>query len=474
MPADRSDRSAFFRVSDPPPVNHRAGAAMPRSRRWRRWRRWLRSRAARSRAAGSPMNDPLFRAEAVDAQRQSWLGQVQLVRPLSLTLYTAGVLLVLAAVIAFLFVGEYTRKARIGGVLVPDLGVIRLVPPVQGRVLSRDVAEGQAVHAGDVMFVLALPGSTLAADAQERVERSLDERRRSLEDAQRQQAQLAESQRASLQRRLEEMKREQGQLESELRLHRQRLALAQQSLDQLEALHRDQFISSAQVQSKREDLIGMQAQEQVTERQRAALARDRAALEGELRDLPMLLKTRQGEIERDLATLAREAAEQDATRQIVVRAPQDGTVSAVLAEPGQSVSPAAAIASLIPAGATLQAQLFAPSGAVGFVRPDQEVRLRYEAFPYQKFGHQTGHVLQVSRTPLAPAELAALTLSGPLPGEAAGEPMFRITVALDSGQIRAFGEVQRLVPGMRMQADVLLERRRLIEWLFEPVLGWTG
>lgn len=420
------------------------------------------------------MSGPLFRAEAMDAQRQSWLGQVQLVRPLSLSVFTAVVLLVLALVIAFLFVGEYTRKARIGGVLVPDLGVIRLVPPVQGRVLTRHVVEGQAVHAGDLMFVLALPGSTLAADAQERVDRSLDERRRILEDAQRQQAQLAESQRASLQRRLDEMKREQAQLEAEVALHRQRLALAQQSLAQLEALRNEQFISAAQVQSKREELIGLQAQGQATERQRATLARDRAALEGELRDLPMRVKTRQGEIERDLATLAREAAEQDAVRQIVVRAPQDGTVSAVLAEPGQSVSPASAIASLIPAGAALQAHLFAPSGAVGFVRPEQEVRLRFEAFPYQKFGHQTGHVLQVSRTPLAPAELSALALSAPLPGEAAGEPMFRITVALDSPQIRAFGEVQPLVAGMRMQADVLLERRRLIEWLFEPLLGWSG
>ena len=60
-----------------------------------------------------------------------------------------------------------------------------------------------------------------------------------------------------------------------------------------------------------------------------------------------------------------------------------------------------ALASLVPSGAQLQAHLFAPSGAVGFVRPRQEVRLRFEAFPYQKFGHQTGHVLQVSRTPLA-------------------------------------------------------------------------
>jgi membrane fusion protein len=416
----------------------------------------------------------IFRPEVAEAQRQSWLGQVQLVRPLSLTLLTFGVVLALALVIAFLFFGEYTRKARIGGVLVPDLGVIRLVPPVQGRVLERHVYEGQAVRSGEVMFVLALEGSTLSAEVQERVQRSLQERQRSLEDAARQQALLAEGEMLSLQRRLDEMKREQNQIDAEVTLHRQRLALAQQSLERLESLSRDQFISPAQVQTKREELIGLQAQGQALERQGAALARDRAALEGERRSLPMQLKSRQGAIQRDLAALAREAAEQDAVRQIVVRAPQDGTVSSVLAEPGQSVSPASALASLIPAGAQLQAHLFAPSGAVGFVRPQQEVRLRFEAFPYQKFGHQSGRVLQVSRTPLGAPELAGLPLSGPAADEASAEPMFRITVAMDEPQLNAFGTSQPLVAGMRMQADVLLERRRLIEWLFAPVLGLTS
>jgi membrane fusion protein len=416
----------------------------------------------------------LFRPEVAEAQRQNWLGQVQLVRPLSLTVFTVGVLCLLALVIAFLFLGEYTRKARIGGVLVPDLGVIRLVPPVQGRVLERRVTEGQTVRAGEVMFVLALESSTLSTEVQRRVHRSLAQRKRSLEDAARHQAALAEGEQLSLQRRLDEMKREQTQIEAEAVLHRQRLALAQQSLERFESLSRDQFISPAQVQSKKEEVIGLQAQAQALERQSAMLSRDRAALEGERRGLPLLLKARQGAIERDLAALSREAAEQDAVRQIVVRAPQHGTVSAVLAEPGQSVSPASALASLIPAGAQLQAHLFAPSGAVGFVRPDQEVRLRFEAFPYQKFGHQTGHVLQVSRTPLAAPELAGLTLSGPAGAQGSAEPMFRITVAMDETQLRAFGGSQPLVAGMRMQADVLLERRRLIEWLFEPVLGLSN
>jgi membrane fusion protein len=409
----------------------------------------------------------LFRPEAVEAQHQQWLGRVQLVRPLSLGVLTVGVVAVAVALGSFLSLAQYTRKATVAGVLVPDRGLIRVVPSVSGSVLERRVSEGQTVQAGDVLFVLALERPTLDASTQAQVQRSLEERQRSLQDASRQQQQLVETQQAALDRRLQALELEVAQVDAEAGLQRQRLALAKEALARLESLRNDQFISSAQVETKREELLGIQAAAQALERQRASLGRERAALDGERRGLPLLARGTQGGIERDLAALSREAAEQDADRQVVVRAPQDGTVTALYAEPGQSVSPVSALASLVPAGAHLQAQLYAPSSAVGFVRPEQVVRLRFEAFPYQKFGHQPGHVLQVSRTPLAPTEMSALTV--PV-AEADREALFRITVALDP----VSGEPMPLVAGMRLQADVMLERRRLVEWLFEPLLGLKG
>jgi membrane fusion protein len=416
----------------------------------------------------------LFRPEAVEAQRQAWLGRVQLVRPLSLTVVTAGVLAALIAVLAFLTLAQYTRRATAPGVLVPDRGLIRLVPAAAGVVLERRVGEGQAVRAGDVLFVLALDRPLLAAGGEEEVRRSLEERGRSLAAAARQQQALARTREAALTRRLAALEREIAQLDGEAALQRQRLALAEQSLARLQSLQADQFISPAQVQTKSEEVLALKGAAQSLERQRAGLERERSELEGERQTLPLVTSGAVGLIERDLAQLAQESALQQGERQLVVRAPQAGTVSAVLAEPGQSVSPASALASLVPEGARLQAHLYAPSSAVGFVRPTMPVQLRFEAFPYQRYGHWPGRVLEVSRVPLAPSELSALAL--PAQGTAAnaaaaGEPLFRITVALDEPRS---GEPMPLVAGMRLAADVLLERRRLIEWLFEPLIAWRG
>ncbi len=414
------------------------------------------------------MTRPLFRDEALQARQGAWLGRVQVLRPLSLDLVTVGVLAVALIVGAFLALAQYTRKATVDGALAPDRGLIRLVPAAAATVIERHVAEGQAVKAGEVLFVLALERPRLLADAQAEVRRSLSERRRSLQEAARQQDSLAAAQLAALDRRLQTLEAEQAQVDGELALQQQRLALAQQAQGRLEALRRDNFISEAQVLTKQEEVLGLRAQLQALQRQRLALQRERAQLEGERRSLPMQVRGTQGSLERDLAELTREAAEQDSERRLIVRAPQDGVLSAVLAEPGQSVSPSSALASLVPQGAVLQAQLYAPSSAVGFVRPGQAVRLRLEAFPYQKFGPLEGRVLQVSRTPLAAGELATQALAAAQPTRT-GEALFRITVALDEAAVAQWP--QPLAAGMRLQADVLLERRRLVEWLFEPLFG---
>ena len=414
----------------------------------------------------------LFRSEVLENRHRDWLGSIQLIRPVSLAVLTVFVVVTAVAVAAYLVLGEYTRKARVSGYLVPDRGVIRLVSPQPATLLESHAIEGASVHKGDILFVLAVGQATLSGDTQAAVQSSLATRERSLQSAARQRGALEQNQLATLDRQVEDMRRELGSMAAEADLQRERLALAQQAQARLESLRNDNFVSSAQVQTKAEEVLGLKAQLQALERQRSVHLREIAALQAQRRDVPMRAQNQQGEIDRDLAALAQQAAENEARQRIVVRAPQDGVVTGVLAQVGQAVTPGVAMASLLPADARLQAQLFAPSSAVGFVRPNQVVQLRYQAFPYQKFGHQTGAVAQVSRSPLQATELAGLAL--PAGAGANSEPLYRITVTLDQQSVAAYGQAQALVPGMQLEADVLLDRRRLIEWLFEPVLGIAG
>ena len=413
-----------------------------------------------------------FRPEAIESQRRDWLGSIQLIRPVSLTMLTALVAIAAIALAAFLLLTEYTRKARVTGVLMPDQGVIRLMAPQGAVVLESNAAEGRTVRRGDVLYVLGVGQATPSGDTQAVVQASLAARERSLQAATRQRNFLEQAQLSAIERQLDDMRRELASIGVEADLQRQRLALAQQTQTRFESLRNENFVSSAQVQTKAEEVLGLKAMLQGLERQRSTHLREFAALEAQRREVPLRSQAQRGEIDRDLALLAQQSAENEARQRIVVRAPQDGVLTGVLAVAGQTVTPGVALASLLPSGAKLQAQLFAPSSAVGFVRPEQRVQLRYAAFPYQKFGHQTGAVVQVSRSPLQVTELAGLPLQAGVAGNT--EPLYRITVQLDQQTVAAYGQAQPLSPGMQLEADVLLDRRRLIEWLFEPVLGIAG
>jgi membrane fusion protein len=215
----------------------------------------------------------------------------------------------------------------------------------------------------------------------------------------------------------------------------------------------------------------LRAQLQGLERQRAAQLREIGKLQAQTRELPLLAQVQQAEIDRSLAELGQKTAENESLRQIVIRAPSDGTLGSVLAQTGYHVDPSAPLASLLPANAQLQAHLFAPSSAIGLMQAQQTVLLRFDAFPYQKFGAQAGSVLQVSRTPLQAAELATL----PLPAAAlSNEPLYRVSVRLVHQSLVAHSQRFELTSGMQLQADVLLERRRLMEWIFEPLMGMAN
>jgi membrane fusion protein len=96
------------------------------------------------------------------------------------------------------------------------------------------------------------------------------------------------------------------------------------------------------------------------------------------------------------------------------------------------------------------------------------VRIRYLAYPHQKFGSYGARVLAVSRNALPASEL------GFVPPDGSREPLYRIKAALESQQVLAYGRPEPLKAGMQVEADVLLDRRRLIEWIFEPLLALAG
>jgi membrane fusion protein len=171
--------------------------------------------------------------------------------------------------------------------------------------------------------------------------------------------------------------------------------------------------------------------------------------------------------------IEQELTEAEGQRTIVITAPRDGSVTNLQATVGSNVQTNVPLLNIVPTGSSLRAQLFATSRAIGFVRQGQSVLLRYDAFPYQKFGFYEGVITSVSRSALSPSELPP-ELSGLSSLYTTNEPIYEISVDLALQTATAYGATVPLQPGMQLSADILIDRRRLIEWMLDPLVSLTG
>jgi len=200
---------------------------------------------------------------------------------------------------------------------------------------------------------------------------------------------------------------------------------------------------------------------------RATLTQELNGLDNDLAVKPLQHRNEISGLQRDLSSLDQQLAESETRRENVIVAPESGVLSVDLATLGQSVIPSQALAVIQPDGTALQVHLFAPSRAVGFVKPDDRVNLRYQAFPYQKFGQQEGRVSSIARIALSSTELASLNL----PQQDQNEPLYRIVVEPRRQAIEVYGHQTPLQAGMSVDAYVLQETRAIYEWMIEPLLS---
>jgi membrane fusion protein len=417
---------------------------------------------------------PLFRPEVLAERQTQWLGTVLLAPQLWYRLFTVFALLATAAILGLLFFTDYARKAHVNGWLVPQQGLVRVFAFQAGVVRRLHVHEGLQVRKAAPLLVISteLESSALGA-TQAKIAQRLAVRRDSLVAERKLQYKLFTQQMEALSDRLDALLSEQRQLQREIELQRDRVKLAEASVARHRQLRARGFISIQQLQQVEGDGLDQAAKLRSLERTRAETQRAHRTLESEIEDLPLKSSLQIAEIDRNIAALEQELAQAEAQREIVISAPQDGTVTAIQVEPGGHASVAAPLLSIVPTDSKLEAQLFGPSQAIGFVQPGQHVLLRYQAYPYQKLGHYEGTVAHVSRSGESPGELPA-QLAGLTSLYVPTEPLYRITVGLSRQTIIAYGKPMALQPGMRLEADVVLERRRLFEWMLDPLYTLTG
>jgi membrane fusion protein len=334
-------------------------------------------------------------------------------------------------------------------------------------VQSLAVTDGELVEKGAPLYAVDVDTATQSGGVQELVSKVLIAEREMLVEQINRKTRMSAETKTQLEQKKENLVLQIDQLGAQLTVQHGFLKILDSEYGLFRSLVSRQQASLNELDTRQQ--AWMQAQTKVQD-----LDRDRVRLNGELNDARYQLATLAITTNDEIDALKAKIFEMDeklvsgeAHRSVIIASPAAGKVTAITARPGQLVSAGSPMLKIIPQHTSMQAHLLAPSSAIGFIRQGNRVLLRYSAFPYQRFGEFPGAVAMVSDAALTPDEVQSL-LAGATPANQTG-PFYRIVVEPESQAVNILGENRLLPASMQVQAYVLLDRRPLYEWIFQPV-----
>ncbi|TCS72645.1 HlyD family secretion protein [Sulfuritortus calidifontis] len=405
-----------------------------------------------------------------------------------------AMLILLGCLILWMLIGRLDIVSVAEGKLVPQTYVKIVQPSEAGIVKEILVKEGQTVTAGQVLMRM----DTLITDADAK---SLEaEHARKQLGLRRIDAELSGTPFRSVAGDPPDLAREtesqyranRAALEAALAEERSRLIKARQDLSAAEQIrtklaevlphYREQekaydklakegFAGPLMLSDKRRERIEkeqeLRTQEHVIESARAGIMQSEKKLTQINSDYRRQLYAERTEVANALDKLTQEVAKQTHRQALMeLKAPQAAVVKDLATHTsGTVVQPGTVLLTLVPKDETLRAEVWVSNEDIGFVRPGQKVRLKFAAFPFQKYGMIDGTVEHVS------ADAADNTASnGPVdPNGRPRQYVYKALVTLKAMNLELEGEKLPLSAGMQTYAEILLGTRTVAEYLLSPV-----
>ncbi|HEY4211574.1 MAG TPA: HlyD family type I secretion periplasmic adaptor subunit [Steroidobacteraceae bacterium] len=423
-----------------------------------------------------------------------------------------SILGLVAALLIWAIVGRVSIVATAPGRLIPD-GRVKEVQPLESAIVKAiHVREGQRVHQGDLLVELdpTLNKAELTANTdkygfnqleQARLAGELDHRapdyrkanqppaRLKLEEQMRRARESAHAMKvAGAQAAVEEKRSGLAAARATLTKYEETTAIAAERESSARPLVDTGAISRIDYLQLKEELAqnrnDLAAQVRSVEQAGAAVA------EAE-RNADQVERDRVADIYNDLdQRVASEPGlrgDLDKAKELYslkwLRSPVEGTVQKVdVTTVGQVVNPAQSLVTIVPDGTALIVEASLSNEDIGYVKLGQTVEVKVDTFPFQKYGSLRGTLIWVSADAedkaAASRDLEArsgASTGGQKPdsdNSGAAGYVYKVHIRTDRSQFTVAGEPRPLQAGMTVQADIVTDRRRVIDFFLSPVIKY--
>lgn len=409
----------------------------------------------------------LFRKEAVAHQTERLTGVITLAQPLSIKLTVLILMLIAMAIVAFIFSAEYSRKETVRGFLMPNKGMVKSFANQGGTIEKLWVQEGDKVSKDQSLATIVIKqNNSQGIDLSTQLIAQLHQQTQLLDDEIKQHQQLRQQEIANLDAQQQALKKQRWALKSQYQLANEKLTILEAQKKQLKQLNQQGFVTSVEKDQQQQALLEAKQEKQNIARLLLQQENDLNQVTFNQTNIPQQYALRINNLKRQQADLQRQLAQVNSNHQYTVTASNSGIVTGIQVVEGETLSTTKALLHILPQGSELIAELLLPTRSAGFVQVGNTTRLRFDAFPYQRFGFIESKITRFDQALINPNEIQL-----PI---ALQEPVYRLRAKLNQQQMQAFGKAFNLKSGMLFEADIMLEQRSLIEWLLEPIYSLRG
>ncbi|HBV76377.1 MULTISPECIES: HlyD family secretion protein [Vibrio] len=419
----------------------------------------------------------LYRPEYFDAQKSDNQGSILIDASLNQHLFVAASMFVLMGIIFFVVFAEYTRRGTLNGVVSPTGGIVKVQANDEGYAEKVFVTEGQKILSGEPLYEIKTERyDEFGQGVKKRIVTAIENQITLLNERRNKEIEKSQHQLQVIDYDQVRLSEEASILEVVVDLSEQELKLAQSLVDKQQVLVNKQFISKIEFQRQRLELITLKTKVQTQRLSLQRLLREKAKLKETKETLQLELDIALQEIDRQLQQIDQSKIEYFYQTDTQVVSPVDGVVASIFVKEGHSVNKGQPLLVVIPKGEEPAiVELYASSRSIGFLQKGQGVRLRFDAFPYEKFGVQQGVISSISKSAVSAEMLPNSPLiQSQLSRANGGMGLYQVRVKLDKPTITVYGEEQLFVPGMTLTADIELDTRKVYEWLLEPLYTIQG
>ncbi|MEG7332956.1 HlyD family secretion protein [Serratia marcescens] len=410
----------------------------------------------------------MFRQEAINSQKMKWRGRALLLPGIPLWLTTGLFALFLIAFLVFIIAGTYTRRVNVSGEVTTDPRTINVYSRAQGFIVKRFVNEGQVVRYGDPLYQIDVSRSTRSGVVS-------DNQRKDIEDQLLRISSIIAHLENSKRSTLEALEKQKSQYTDAFKKSSDIIRRAEEGINIMKnnmenyqqyqkkgLINKDQLTNQTAIYYQQQNnLLGLSGQNEQN-------ALQITSLESQIQTQAADFDNRVYQMELQRYELKKELVSTDASGEIIVRALSDGRVDSLSVTVGQMVNIGDSLVQIIPSKIkNYHLVIWVPNDAIPYISVGNNVNLRYEAFPAEKFGQFAGKIEMVSKTPASTQEMQTYP-GAPQNIQTTTITYYKVIVKPEKQMVGYNGKMLSLENGMKAQTTLFLERRKIYQWMLSP------